>query len=303
MNTHNSYLRKVENAAHSYNAKDISGEHLTPPLGAWFHLTSRHRIVPEVFIIGVQKGGTTSLAKYLFDHPQVIQAQRKDIYYFNNDVNYKKGQSWYRAHFAHRLYQRFHELKKGVSNSITIDATPNYFVAPGAAERLKNTFPDAKLILMLRNPIERAWSNYRMMVWHGMEKLDFEDAINAEQERIIKAESESRINGAHNFVLQRLAYRKNGCYADFLPEWTSRFKPEQLLILKSEDMFENPAAIYNRAVEFCGIESFNYMDFDNPNKGKIEKEIPSAIRFKLKGFYKPYNERLYSMLNRNFNWE
>lgn len=303
MNTVNPYLRKVENAVHPYNAKKISGEHLTPPLNAWFHFTSGNRIAPEVFIIGVQKGGTTSLAKYLFDHPQVIQAQRKDIYYFNNAVNYNKGESWYRAHFAHRLYQRIHEFKKGVSNSITIDATPNYFVAPGAAERLKSMFPNAKLILMLRNPIERAWSNYRMMVWHGMETLDFEDAISAEEERISYAEKESSINGTHNYVLQRLAYRKNGCYADFLPEWTSRFKPEQLLILKSEDMFEKPSEVYNRLVEFCGLESFAYTAFDNPNKGKIEKDVPSEIRAALKEFYKPYNERLYTMLNRNFNWE
>ena len=242
------------------------------------------------------------MAQYLSQHPSIIQPQRKDIYFFNNSVNYSKGKSWYKAHFAHSAYQFFYEKKNGISNPITFDSTPNYFASPVAASRLKEHYPNAKLILLLRNPIERAWSNYRMCVWHKFESLSFEDALKYEDERMKRELVKMLDVSYHSYIMQRLSYRSHGVYANYLEEWFKHFSREQFLILKSEDLFSEPEKIYSAVIDFLKLPKFIGGQFENYNKGKIEDGIPASSRKELAEFYKPHNERLYSLINRNMNW-
>jgi hypothetical protein len=287
----------------NYDLEKLEGKDLIPHIGWRFKATSAFRIEPSFFIIGVQKGGTSSLAQYLSEHPQIIQPQRKDIYYFNNRNNYAKGHAWYKAHFALSLYQWLYEKKNRVANTITFDSTPNYFNAAGAAEKLHATYPHAKLVLMLRNPAERAWSNYRMALWHKFEYLDFEQALAVEALR--QAAEKQRIQTQpdyHSFVMQRLSYHTHGLYVNYLREWLRFFPKEQIHIIRSEDMFQQPTETFTALQHFIGVEPKQRNDFAIFNKGKIEKAMPEATRKQLMDFYKPSLHELYELIGRDLNW-
>jgi hypothetical protein len=286
-----------------YDRELLEGKHLFPRLGRWYFATASRRMEPSFFIIGTQKGGTTSLAQYLIAHPQVITPQRKDIYFFNNPVNFAKGRNWYKAHFALNTYKRLHEKRKGVKHAVTFDPTPNYFVADGAAERLKRFYPDTQLILLLRNPVDRAWSNYRMCRFHEFENLSFEDALRYEESRIAAEKERMKEPGYHSYVMQRLCYRAHGLYVNYLREWLKHFHRDQLLVLKSEDLFEDPAAIYREVLQFTGLDPYENLSFEVFNKGKIKEGLPSKTRKELSAFYKPYNQALYDLIGRDMNWD
>ena len=142
---------------------------------AMHRLSYPWRKLPDFLIVGVMKGGTTSLFRYLVRHPQVLPPFRKEIKYF--DCNYINGQNWYQAHFPLK--------KKFVGGSkLTGEATPYYIFHPQAPMRIAEALPEAKIIILLRNPIDRAYSHYQHMVRVGREPLSFEEAIAAEPERL-----------------------------------------------------------------------------------------------------------------------
>lgn len=283
------------------NEARTNDDTIVPKVSAYFHLTAAFRILPSVFIAGVQKGGTTSLCNYLYAHPEVIPAQRKDVFYYNNPVHYAKGLNWYKAHFASKAYKRRYDRQHGV-NSITLDATPNYFEAPGAAEKLQRDFPEAKIILLLRNPVDRAWSSYQMAKRFGFETLSFEEALALEDERLAAEEKKIAQHPHHNYVYQRLTYRKRGIYIHYIGEWLRRFPTENLLILKSEDLFSHPKATYDRVTDFLKLKRFNDVAFENHNPGHYSTGMNAPTRASLADFYKPYNKQLYRLLNVDYGW-
>jgi hypothetical protein len=283
------------------NINRTNDDRIVPKVGIFSHLTSEIRMLPSFHIIGVQKGGTTSLAKYLEHHPQIIKAQRKDIFYFNNATNYSKGLSWYKAHFTLQINKWVYDRLNN-TNVITFDATPNYFDEPTAPERLHNFNPQSKLIIMLRNPIDRAWSNYQMAKRFGFESLNFEGALEKEEERIQEAEKISKKNNTHNYVYQRLTYKKRGIYISYLKKWFELFPKENILVIKSEDFFSNPNNTYQLVLDFLNLPQYSNINFEVYNDGKYNEKMNPETRKKLANFYEPYNQQLYQFLNVNYGW-
>src|SRR4051812_20031887 len=121
------------------------------------HLSAPLRGLPSVLIIGAQKSGTTSLSSYLVEHPDMLPSLRKEVHYFS--FNYERGVNWYRAHFPYT-----HHLRRG---ALTLDATPYYLVHPLVAQRAAQLLPHAKLVVLLRNPVDRALSHYQHEVRGG----------------------------------------------------------------------------------------------------------------------------------------
>ncbi|MFN8323586.1 MAG: sulfotransferase [Chitinophagales bacterium] len=284
-----------------YDIDKLYDDNIVKKTGNFLRITSAHRIYPAFFIAGVQKGGTTSLCKYLEQHPQIISPQRKDVYFFNNELNYAKGVEWYKSHFAHRLYKLWYDKVNGV-DSITFDGTPNYFDAPEAPEKLYSDFPNAKVILLLRNPIDRAYSNYQMACRFGFEKLSFERALELEDKRL---EEESKYVADcpyHSYVYQRLTYRKRGVYIRYIKSWMNLFK-DNLLVLKSEQLFLQPEITFKLITNFLNLHGSYEIRFDIFNKGSYEAKMKSSTRKILSDFYKPYNEELYDFLNVNYEWD
>jgi len=144
-------------------------------------LTSWMRMMPDFLIIGAQRCGTTSLFNYLSQHPDIYPSFPKEVHYFSN--YYKKGTAWYRSHFPLTWQKKYRELVQG-RKFMTGEATPYYFSHPHAPRRIFNALPKVRLFLLLRNPVDRAFSHYQYEVKMGIESLSFEEAIDKEEDRL-----------------------------------------------------------------------------------------------------------------------
>ncbi|NIQ15891.1 MAG: sulfotransferase, partial [Candidatus Dadabacteria bacterium] len=139
-------------------------------------ITGFMHILPNYLIIGGQKCGTNSLYAYLANHPNVRPALTKEIRFF--DKYYQRGINWYKVCFPFKFDQNLHK-----GSIIAGEATERYLEYPHAPKRVREALPHVKLILLLRNPVDRAYSHYSMRFKAGKEKLSFEDAIDKENER------------------------------------------------------------------------------------------------------------------------
>ena len=260
-----------------------------PRLFFWwmFHrATMPLRVLPDFLVIGVMKGGTTSFFNYLARHPQINPPFRKEIKFF--DIHYLQGLGWYRAHFPTRF-----KMKPGM---VTGEATPYYIFHPTAPNRIAKVLPNVKLIALLRNPMDRAYSHYNHMVRVGREPLSFDEAIekeaerlNGEEEKIIADPRYSTFNHLHYSYLAR------GRYIEQLQKWFAIFPREQMLILASEEIYTSPASAYRKAVEFLGLSAWEPNDFKIYKQGVYE-EMPASTRNHLIDYYRPCNQRLYDCL-------
>ena len=190
-------------------------------------LTSGPRMVPAYLVIGVKRGGTTSLAEYLFQHPDVLHPYvPKGPRYF--DVNYGRGWKWYTTHFPTEATARRHLETTGV-RPVTGDSSPYIIFHPLALERVRLHLPTAKLVLSLRDPVVRAWSQYNYEVKRGFEDMDVHAAVDAEPERLRGEEERLREDPSYVSKAHRHnAYLARGHYAEQVRHLRDLFPPEQV---------------------------------------------------------------------------
>ena len=259
-----------------------------PPF--WRKHTSSYRGLPSALIIGAQKAGTTSLAAWLATHPSIKLSFRKELYFFNNSTIYRQGVDYYKAFFP---------WGKG----FYIDASANYFESPQAVNRIYQHLPSAKIILLLRNPIHRAYSHYQMAKRGGWEKYTFKDALAAEEERIAWGEKVRLQWGDHNYMFQKIAYRTKGIYADFMDYWLHVFPKNQLHIIESESMFTHSQNIYTNILDFLQIKEYGSQPLFIPlNVSDQSQHLPDGIAHELAIFYRPHNLRLGALLRQEMSW-
>ncbi len=264
----------------------------------WRLMNFEGRVLPDFLVIGVQKCGTTSLQRYLNEHPGVRPAFKKSLQFFS--VTYDKGTDWYRAHFPYE-----NEMQGGPVNGryLTGEATPNYIYHPLCAERAFSVVPDAKLIVLLRNPVERAYSNYHHMVRTKREPFSFEEAIAAEENRLegtveqIKNNPNASLRNFFNY-----SYLARGRYIEQVENWLQFYPREQFLFLRSEDMFENPAKMFGQISDFLALPDFDLKEYPNANPGRYAP-MKDETRTYLNEYFRPYNKRLYALLGIDFGWD
>jgi hypothetical protein len=263
-------------------------------------LTSFLRITPDFFIGGVQKGGTTSLYAALTQHPQVIRAKFKEVFYYGNNDNYKKGLAHYKQFFATSFHKSRLESKFG-NPVLTLDATTNLFESKEAPKRILKDNPNAKIIFILRNPVERAFSQYMMSQKKGWDKATFEQALELEEARIAEGAEKAKDFDGHNYAFQRLGYRSRSTYVNSMRNWFSEFPKENILVLNSESFFENPAHAFETICDFLKIDNNVKVRFDKLNEGSGNK-MDERTRESLRNYFKPYNEELFTLLNTRYDW-
>jgi cytochrome P450 len=219
--------------------------------------------LPNAIIIGAMKSGTTSLFDYLTQHPDVCGSRTKELHFFDNQ--FAKGTRWYRANFAPRGEQ------------VVLESSPYYFFHPLAAARAAALVPQAKLILLLRNPVDRAYSHFNQNKEEGLEPLSFEEALEAEAGRLAGAE-EALVSGraATSHAHQTFSYAAKGVYAPQLCRWLGHFPREQMLILKAEDLFRNPQDTVDRVTDFLGIARFAVADLSGGNRRRYPLMHPET---------------------------
>ncbi|MEO8396005.1 MAG: sulfotransferase domain-containing protein [Chloroflexota bacterium] len=266
--------------------------------------TSQQRVLPDFMIFGVTKSGSTACHRYLRFHPNILTPLIKEPNYFA--FHYNQGRhnlAWYRAHFPLEAEMRKRELMNGHPTQ-TFEASVSYIDVPYVSERIKKLMPNIKLIALLRNPIDRAYSHYHHNIRYGHDTLSsFEAALEHEDERLQKARNEFNGDTVYESLAhRRLNYLRRGLYAQQLKPWFETFPREQFLFLTTEDLYANTAAHYEQIIDFIEVPRFQPKEFKRYYSGSYEKMNPET-RIRLIEHFRPHNQELYDLLRRNLNWD
>lgn len=266
-------------------------------------LTARWRVVPDFVIIGCQRGGTSSLYRYLGLHPDVSPSLRKETEYFT--AKFSEGEAWYRAHFPLALRHRLAAVLG--KRRLTFEATPDYLLDPRAAERCHALLPDARIVVMLREPGERALSQFHHNVRLGLETETFGKAIELEESRIsadLAEIAENPVTSATAF--RRYSYLTRGDYAEQLQRWFDLYPRDRFLILESEEFFSDPDRVLGKVLSFVGARRWSPPEFRNYSyleRGAVgHEEVPAALRGVLDDRFNDSNKRLRSLIDEDLEW-
>lgn len=247
--------------------------------------------MPDFLIIGAQKCGTTSLYCYLAEHPQIVTVPHKEVHFF--DLNYERGLAWYDACFP----------PSDRPDSIAGEASPYYLFHPQVPARVYRHFREIKLIVLLRNPVERAISQYYHEVKLGFENLSLEEAIACEPQRLHgEVEKLSTDPAYYSYNHQHYTYLSRGCYLEQLQRWQTYFPPEQFLILKTEDLYVNPKKTLAQVLDFLKLPEIDLPTYPSYNSGSYPPTI-NLVKQQLNDYFKNPNKQLSEYLKQNFNWE
>jgi Sulfotransferase domain len=265
--------------------------------------TSDQRPLPDFLVIGTKRGGTTSLWRYLIQHPLVPRLfpawNTKTSHYF--EENFGRGETWYRSHFPTRRQRAALERRHGGPCKVG-EAAPLYMFHPLVAGRVAELMPPARMIVLLRDPVERAYSHWKERRTEGREPLDFAAALAAEPERT--AGERDRLIADPGYVSEAYdwyTYRERGRYLDHLTPWLERFDRSQLLFLASERFYRDPAASYARILEFIGLPPYELPAYDVYND-RPSKGMDPDVRAELTEYYRPHNAALADRLGMTFDW-
>jgi hypothetical protein len=287
-------------------------------VGAGYH--SR----PRFLIVGAQKAGTTALFYYLAEHPDLVPAYEKEVGFFApepfrdwpehplHDVLWRDGRAafddprtyaaalaWYHGNFPlpHRLGR----------HRLTFEATAEYLYYPLVPERIRRYDPDMKLIALLRDPVDRAFSAWNMYRRFGgyrpliyapkRETRDFPTAIDEELRQL---EAGQRIGGSSDL---EPGYVRRGLYHDQLARYLGSFPREHILVLESRDLMNRTGEVIDRVAEFLGLRPMDRdIDWEPMHVGSYEGRIPSPTAARLKAFFRPHNQQLFELLGRDLDW-
>jgi hypothetical protein len=266
-------------------------------------LTSDHRLLPSFLICGGQRCGTTSLYRALAAHPVVLKAVlHKGVHYF--DTSYHRGIDWYRAHFpARRPAEKIAE-KYGVPAQ-TFESSPYYMYHPQAVARIADDLPYAKLVVLVRDPVERAYSQHHHEVARGFEtERDFGSAVALEPARLHRQEERLAADPEYySFAHQHHAYRARGEYARYLSVMAQHVGRERIHVVESERFFTDPEPVYDEVCTFLGLPpGLERPAFEQHNARPRQADMDPRLRADLSAYYQSHDEALAGWLGRTPIW-
>ena len=261
----------------------------------FFGITSPLRVLPDFFVIGPGRTGTTSLFHYLDQHPSLSKSAYDELGFF--DVNFHLGFHWYRSLFP-SILTKF-RIKLKTNFFMTYDVTPSYVRRPWIARRIKKLFPNSKLIIILRNPIDKTYSHYYLSTTSG-ETRNFEEVIKKDMDDISKWNINSKDD---NYFATKVENSKlaRGFYVEQLLPWFELFPKNQILIISSEELASNTKNVMSEIFKFLNLPDYKIPNIEKVNVSKYSKMNPDTRKI-LINFFKPYNEQLFKFLDRKFDW-
>jgi hypothetical protein len=272
--------------------------------------TARWRPDPDFLIIGAKRGGSTSFYYDLLRHSQIAPlfprpdhlpkaAATKGVHYF--DQNYHRGERWYRSHLPSGFVRGRQARRLGLP-VITGEASPYYLFHPAAAERAAAMLPGAKIIAVLRDPVQRTYSHWKERRREGAEELDFSAALEAEDIRIGAIEDELRRDpAAYSYAHEQQSYARQSEYVTGLARWYKHFPREQFLILSSEEYYADPQAALREAQVFLGLDREELASGEVRNAAAGDA-IDPVVEAELRNRFGPYNDQLCQLTGRTFPW-
>jgi len=260
------------------------------------YITSSVRLLPNFIIVGAVRCGTTSLYYNICEHSCVLPAAYDEIGFF--DSNYELGINWYKSMFPTKFKRKKIELKTGIC--ITGEDTPFYFWDKKSIERIKREIPKIKLIILLRNPIDRAYSNYYLGVRLGSESLSFEDSIKKEIE-LLEKNNDIESDGIEKFLRPR-SYIAKGLYHHQIKNWFKIFSKDQILVLSTENLAKNPHQTLEQIFNFLDLPNEQIKNLQNRKVANYQKMNKDTRQF-LKKLFEPHNVKLFKFLDKKFDWD
>lgn len=261
-------------------------------------VTSPLRALPDFLVMGAAKSGTTSVFRYLSQHPLVAPPIIKEIRYF--DHHSERSIGWYRAHFPTRSTVRRTGRRAGGA-AITGEASPGYLSHPAAPERTARVVPDAKLIALLRNPVDRAISAYNYTAKVRRETRPIEQAM-ADNLRMLDFDHPLSAHDDFESSLRFSTYVSRGHYAEALARWYRWFDRSQVLVLEADEVSRGGGAGFERILEFLGLPHWRPPFFREHNVGDYAP-APASLRAELARHYEPHNAALWDLLGVEWHWD
>ena len=255
-------------------------------------------MLPNFFVIGGVRCGTTSLYHYLNQHNCIVKSAYDELGYF--DDNFHLGLNWYRSLFPMKSTRAMVESK--YKKFLTYDVTPFYIYNPTVVDRIFKFSPDTKIIGILRNPIDRAYSNYNGQIQdEGYAKSTFEKVVHAEVDKIEKSKNDPEnygflVDEFYEMILAR------GFYAKQLEYWFKKFPRKNILLISSENFANKTVETLSRIFNFLDIPDQKIIDLTKQNK-IVYPKMKNSTRDFLVDYFKPYNEKLFELLGERFDWQ
>ena len=262
-------------------------------------VSSPARMLPDLVIVGAQRCGTTTLFSALSEHPSLLKAARKEVHYF--DVAYDRGVAWYRAHFALTARAKWIERATGIT-PIAFEASPYYMFHPLACDRIARDLPEVKLLVLIRDPVQRAHSAHAHEVALGYDDVPFETALELEDVRLqgeVERILSDPLYNSHSH--QHHAYRARGEYIEQLERLEALFGRERIHVIDSGEFFKQPERIYDGILEFLELPRRGYPRFDAQNV-QPRRAMPESVRSRLEAHFEPFDARLARWLGRDPSW-
>jgi hypothetical protein len=263
----------------------------------WYGVTNSIRVLPDFIVIGAAKSGTTSLYHYLAQHPCIASSSYDELGYF--DDNYHLGINWYKSLFPTKFTKN--KIIKKYGKFLTYDVTPGYFQKPWCIKNMYETLPDVKLILVLRNPVDRTYSHYHSSTKRGIKtKIPFRDLLDRDLKTYEQIKNDDN-EYFKNFVLN--SYIGPSIYVRLVKEWLKYFRLEQLLIFSTEELAKNPREVFSRIFGFLNIKEEEINTESRHNVEVYDTSLDSDLRQRLIDFFRPHNEELFNTINQRFDWD
>lgn len=242
-------------------------------------LTVWARPLPSILLVGAMRAGTTSLFRSLAEHSRVVDPTHKELHYF--DVFHDRGPAWYRAFFP--IGPR----------AVAIEASPSYLNHEQAAARAADLLPDARILVVLRDPVERAWSNYRFRRGYEREHRSFAEAVDEEL-----AEGPTPFTEFRNPA--EVPYLSAGLYADQLRRWFDAYGTDGVLVLDAHEVFADPPAGLERVQRFAGLDP-EPLPYRRVNQAPSDS-VPDDLARRLRSFFAEPDADLEGLLGRRLSW-
>lgn len=236
----------------------------------------------------------------LIQHPAVLRAVgRKGVHYF--DTAYDRGPQWYRGHFP--LQRTVDRVRRATGvTPVVLESSPYYGFHPLAAQRINADLPGVKLIVLIRDPVERAYSAHAHELARGFETEPFERALELEPERL-KGQDERLIREPLSVSLdhQHHAYIARGQYVELLRRLEAIFGRARLHVVDSHRFFAEPELVWTGALSFLGLPAAGEPIFERHN-ARPRSPMPEALRHRLEDHFRPWDDRLVEWLGWVPSW-
>lgn len=262
----------------------------------WRLATSPLRPRPDFVIPGAQKAGTTSLFEYLTSLEGIGHGARKEIH-FPDRLMYREVPTWVDEHY----YRSFFPLTSDLAG----EASPYYLFHPRAARRLADVAPRARLVVLLRDPVERAYSHYHHEYRKGRERLPFREAVEAEEERLEGEVGRLRRDPTYDsFEHTHFSYLARGRYARQLKRLFRHFPRRQVLVVDSHRLFRRTRRVLRKVLAFLGLPPRRAWeaDVDRVHQRGDYPPMDGETERRLREHFAPHDEKLRELLGRRLSW-